>query len=194
MLWEMLGPYHCRYLVRPRPPLDITCFGCTSFPEPDLTFLSREALHACHIIPTFSRPIIGKIEGADLTNSNKSQTATKSKPINSRNNRLPFPILLEIPRTRRWMPSGCYWSRRTRAESSLLDQILPRTKAFLPAPVIIKTLKEGSLSYQERRASASQCEAEGREFIAVGRLIVRRRMPGEDRSGGRLGGAGLCLQ
>jgi hypothetical protein len=45
--------------------------------------------------------------------------------------------------------------------------------------VIIKTLKEGSLSYQERRASASQCEAEGREFIAVGRLIVRRRMPGE---------------
>lgn len=37
---------------------------------------------------------------------------------------------------------------------------------------------EGSESYHESRASASQWEEEGRLFIAEGRLMVRRRMLG----------------
>jgi hypothetical protein len=55
----------------------------------------------------------------------------------------------------------------------------PAQKAFLPEPVIIRTRREGSASYQESRESASQWEAEGREFIAAGRLIVSSTMPGE---------------
>jgi hypothetical protein len=43
---------------------------------------------------------------------------------------------------------------------------------------MIATRKEGPLSNQESRASASQCEPEGSEFMAEGRLIVRRRMEG----------------
>ena len=91
-----------------------------------------------------------------------------------------FPLRLLIPAN---PDGGC---RRTAAGVSGLERNFacsmrswPAQKAFFPAPVMIRTRREGSLSYQVRRASASQWEAEGREFMAVGRLMVRRRMPGE---------------
>ena len=45
--------------------------------------------------------------------------------------------------------------------------------------MITATLKLGSLSNQLNKASASQCEAEGSEFIADGRLIISSKIPGE---------------
>jgi hypothetical protein len=91
-----------------------------------------------------------------------------------------FPLRLLIPAN---PDGGC---RLTAAGVSGLERNFacsmrswPAQKAFFPAPVMIRTRREGSLSYQVRRASASQWEEEGREFMAVGRLMVRRRMPGE---------------